>query len=492
MRPANGGCGKTASTGPPVQLGALAAGPREMVCCWGLPLADPNRKITMQESSTPPTAAPPIREPAPQKTAISNRSALLIVFLVVFIDLLGFGIVLPLLPVIGDSYVTRLVGGGEENPLAGAIVGCLMASFSLMQFLAAPIWGRVSDRVGRRPILLIGLAGSVVFYTLFGYACTVPAETNADLALTLLFVARIGAGLAGATIATAQAVIADCTPPEKRKHGMALIGAAFGIGFTFGPILAAVALLSFPDNLEMVGYGAAGLSLIALVLGLRLLPETRRFEEAPLGKRQWLNWSAMRQALANSAIGPVILTFFLATLGFASFETTLALFLEKAMKFSKYQTYLVFAYVGLVLMLTQGLLYRRLARRVSEPTFMAMGIALMALGLVGLAIVTWAEASQAFVEVVQKALLFAALATAVVGFAFLTPSAQALISRRTDPNQQGEILGVNQSAAALARILGPLIGVTLFKVMTPPLLPYAFGAIVLVLMLPMMPRIRRG
>jgi DHA1 family tetracycline resistance protein-like MFS transporter len=448
----------------------------------------------MQDTSPKPASTEALEAPGPAP-APSNRSALLIVFLVVFIDLLGFGIVLPLLPVIGLTYVGQLIPGGtseEGNALAGMVVGALMASFSLMQFLGAPIWGRLSDRFGRRPILLIGLGGSVVFYALFGYACTMPAETQAALALTLLFVARIGQGLAGATIGTAQAVIADSTPPEKRKHGMALIGAAFGIGFTFGPILAAIALLSFPNHLEAVGYVASSLSFIALMLGLWLLPETRRFDKAPPIGRTWLNWSATRLALSNAAIGPVILAFFLATLGFASFETTLALFLESVLKFEKYQTYLIFAYVGVVLMLTQGLLYRRLARRLTEPTFMTIGIVLMALGLVGLGIVTLTAGNVSLPDVLLKILLFGSLAVAVVGFAFLTPSAQALVSRRADPNEQGEILGVNQSAAAMARILGPLIGVTLFKLMTPPLLPYAFGALVLVGMLPLMPRIRRG
>jgi MFS transporter, DHA1 family, tetracycline resistance protein len=441
-----------------------------------------------------PDTTPTSTVPEAPTSAPSNRSALLIVFLVVFIDLLGFGIVLPLLPVIGDTYVEELMPGGrdEDNPRAGMVVGALMASFSLMQFLAAPVWGRLSDRIGRRPILLIGLGGSVIFYGLFAYACTLAAAAQAGLALTLLFIARIGQGLAGATIGTAQAVIADSTPPDKRKHGMALIGAAFGIGFTFGPLIAALALVAFPDYLAAVGGLAAGLSFIALILGFLLLPETRQFDKAPPTTKHWINWSAARQALGSGSVGPVILAFFLATLGFASFETTLALFLEKVLHFARSETYLVFAYVGLVLMLTQGLLYRRLARRVPEATFMSMGIGLMALGLVGLGIVTWTTDQDAVPQEVLGVVLYGSLATAVVGFAFLTPSAQALISRRTDQNQQGEILGVNQSASAMARILGPLIGITLFKVMTPHILPYAFGAVLLVLMLPLMPRIRRG
>jgi MFS family permease len=420
----------------------------------------------------------------------ANRSALFIVFLVVFIDLLGFGIVLPLLPVIGDQYVGALIGGNRDNPLAGAILGLLMATFSLMQFLGAPIWGRISDRIGRRPILLLGLVGSVVFYALFGYACTLPKDDSALLALVLLFVARAGQGIAGANISTAQAVIADCTPPDKRKHGMALIGAAFGIGFAFGPLIGAVAMTVFKENHEAVGYTAAALSFVALVLGIRLLPETRKFVEAPPVGRGWINWSALRWALGSSAIGPVILTFFLATLGFAAFETTLALFLRDTLDFPEAKSYLIFAYIGLVLIVTQGFLYRRLARRWSESTFMVIGICFMALGLAGLGFVTLSRRMDSSDNTMLMTVVFVALAFAVIGFAFLTPSAQALISRRTSLSQQGEILGVNQSASALSRILGPPIGITLLKVN--PLLPYVFGAGVLVLMLPLMPRVRKG
>jgi DHA1 family tetracycline resistance protein-like MFS transporter len=439
----------------------------------------------MQDTSPPPTPAE-----APT-SAPSNRSALLIVFLVVFIDLLGFGIVLPLLPRIGDEYVAALVEGGKTSPLGGPILGALMASFSLMQFVAAPLWGRLSDRVGRRPILLVGLTGSVVFYALLGFACSLP-DQQAGLALTLLFISRLGAGLAGATIATAQAVIADCTPPDKRKHGMALIGAAFGIGFTFGPLVGALAMAVAPHHHEAVGYTAAVLSLVALGLGLRLLPETRQFDRTSAAKRNWVDRSALRHALANPAVGPVILVFFLASLGFAAFETTLALFLQTSLQLAEDKSYLIFAYVGFVLMLTQGFLYRRLARRLSEATFMVLGIVHMALGLAGLAAVT-VLAEQVDVNwAITMVLVFLSLGVAVVGFAFMTPSAQALISRRTDASQQGEILGVNQSASAMARILGPPLGISLFKLTDPPVLPYVFGAVVLLAMLPIMPRIRRG
>ena len=166
------------------------------------------------------------------------------------------------------------------------------------------------------------------------------------------------------------------------------------------------------------------------------------------------------------------------------------MFLKDTLGFAADKSYLFFAYIGLVLMLTQGLLYRRLARRVSEPTFMIVGIVLMALGLAGLGAVTVTVRSSGGDGSATMILVFAALALAVMGFAFLTPSAQALISRRTNLNQQGEILGVNQSAAALARILGPPIGISLLKLN--PLWPYIFGAGLLVMMLPLMPRVRRG
>jgi MFS family permease len=438
---------------------------------------------------TPPSSAPsPSTSPIVLPGGTTPRSALLIVFLVVFIDLLGFGIVLPLLPLYGDDYLKAYFPRGAESPEGGAILGLLMSSFSFMQFIFAPIWGRISDRIGRRPILVLGLIGSVLFYALFGYASDLP-ETSAGLALALLFAARIGQGVAGATIATAQAVIADCTTPDKRRHGMALIGAAFGIGFTFGPLVGAGALALFPAHRGATGYAAAVLSGVALVLALRLLPETRHFGEAPTS-RKWLDLGAMRAALGHPLIGPVVLTFFLATLGFGAFETTLAMMNRDLLGLPKEKNYLMFAYVGFVLMLTQGVIYRRLAKRVTEITFMALGILLMGTGVAGLAGVNWLKANGTGTGLLP--LMMAGMTLAVMGFAFLTPSAQALVSRGTSKDRQGEVLGVNQSAASMARILGPIFGLTLYKATPEHLLPYIFGAALLLAMLPLIPRIRRG
>jgi DHA1 family tetracycline resistance protein-like MFS transporter len=478
------------------------AGPHRMVIDFrpdSRPTFESPRRVTMPDFDTAQTDSPTAPSPVPSEISPpqqSNRSALLIVFLVVFIDLLGFGIILPLLPRYADSYLAALLPGRKEDPLGGVILGLLMSSFSAMQFLFAPLWGRVSDHVGRRPILLLGLFGSVVFYLLFGFASDLPAQSAAELAIILLFVARLGAGIAGATLATAQAVIADSTPPEKRKHGMALIGAAFGIGFTFGPLIGFGSLRWFSNHPGIIGYVAAGLSGIALLLGFKLLPETRRPGDGPR-TRKWIDWGGLQKVVHSPALWPVVMTFFLATFGFGMFEPTLALLLQDALQLDADDSFLIFAFIGLILLLAQGLLYRRLAHRVSEATFMFAGILLMALGLACLGGVTLL-AAQDYPSVYPPdfgallTLTLISLAIAVVGFALLTPSAQALVSRRSDPAKQGEMLGVNQSASALARILGPAVGLPLYKLESSHLLPYAFGTVLLLLMLPLIPRIRRG
>jgi DHA1 family tetracycline resistance protein-like MFS transporter len=377
-----------------------------------------------------------------------------------------------------------------------------------MQFLFSPMWGRISDRVGRRPILLLGLCSSAVFYALLGVALSLGSE-DAKLALGLLFLARIGAGIAGATIGTAQAVIADCTPPEHRRHGMALIGAAFGIGFTFGPLVGFAALTWLPNVHGAVGFVAAGLSLVALLLGIRLLPETRFANIAPAPtqssaggtgvslapppstSRKIFDLQRLRSVLQAPTVGILMAVFFLSTFGFASFEATLALYNQDVLRMNDENNFLIFAYVGFVLLLTQGFLYRRLAKRWGEMTFMVIGLLLMGGGVASLG-----AASYASYQDPEASILFTwvmiGLAVAVMGYAFLTPSIQALISRRSDPARQGEVLGVNQSASAMARILGPLVGLSLYKAHPSHLLPYALGALLIVVMLPLLPRVAKG
>ncbi len=434
----------------------------------------------------------------------SRRSALLIVFLVVFIDLLGFGIVLPLLPLYANRLLTPMFPGDEGRLARGALLAALMASFSFMQFLFAPVWGRVSDRVGRRPVLLLGLAGSAVFYALFAYASHLGFAGEPALAVALILLARVGAGVAGATISTAQAVIADCTPPERRAHGMALIGAAFGIGFTFGPLLCYTSF--FVPSKAAPGAAAAGLSLLALLLGIALLPETLR--AGAEGRRHWFRLGATLEVLRAPAIGTLVVTFFLATVAFGSLESTLALMnqvllsagrvvraeemsdeqLEEVFKKSS----LIFAFVGFVLMLVQGFVYRRFVSRVGEVRFLRAGVLLMLLGLGGVIATVLGVARGALAgdgTVIPVALVI--LAVLVTGFALMTPSVQSLISRRADPTRQGEILGVNQSMSALARILGPAIGSFLFFVEPTHAVPYVVGAGLMAVVLVLTLRLRQ-
>ena len=464
-----------------------------MVSCTGRPVREVER-LTMenlQRAPAPPAETAPLSPTPPAPGAPSNRSALLVVLLVVFIDLLGFGIVLPLLPLYAEELLEPLFPGDAQRVVRGGILGLLMASFSAMQFLFAPVWGRISDRVGRRPILLLGLAASVVFYTLFGLASELGAQGWLALGLTLLFVARLGAGLAGATIGTAQAVIADCTPPDRRAHGMALIGAAFGIGFTFGPLIGFGSL--FLPAAGAPGYIAAFLSLVAFSLGVILFKETLRTGSAAGLRRRWFDRRGLWNVLHTPAVGILVVTFFLATFAFGGLESTLALvnkFLltgevareiptRQAARTTERINFLVFAYVGFILMLTQGLIYRRLVRRLGEVRLMRAGIVLMTLGLAG-AVGVLIGREQLGGRSILLGVALLDMTVAVMGFAFVTPSVQSLISRRSDPARQGEVLGVNQSASALARILGPLLGVSFFFLLPSHILPYAFGAGLLV------------
>jgi MFS family permease len=405
----------------------------------------------------------------------SSRAPLLIIFVTVFIDLLGFGIVLPILP----RYA-------EHFQVSKPMLGLLMASFSAMQFLFAPLWGRVSDRVGRRPILILGLVGSAVFYTLFGYVTSLGAggQLWGLGVVPWLYVCRIGAGIAGATIPTAQAYIADVTGPGERAKGMALIGAAFGIGFCFGPLLGAAFLPAEPEVVvstevdvaadqapavdpnppsAVPGYLAGILSGLATLSAIFLLPESLQ-PGSRAEARHWLDISSLKEAVAQPAIGLILLTIFITTIAFGQFETTLSL-LTESLGLPHRKNYLVFAYIGFVLALSQGLIVRRLLPRVGELLMSRAGTALMTVGLVliGLSASTH-----------SKSLLYAVIPIAVIGFSAVTPSLQSLLSRHSAATQQGGILGLGQSISALARILGPAMGVPLNGIDVS--LPYWVGA----------------
>ena len=334
-----------------------------------------------------------------------------------------------------------------------------MSSFSAMTFIFAPLWGRLSDRIGRRPVLIVGLIGSVGFYILFGVATVFQS-------MALLFVARIGAGIAGATIPAAQAYIADVTSLQNRAKGMALIGAAFGLGFTFGPLLGAAALL-FSARCErqsvarLCGGRAVGYRFAA-----------GDFSACPSrcgparGRRvtRIFDWRAWHDAFETVSVPALLATAFASVVSFAAFETTLSLLLNDenlAFKFKFHQVLLYYAFIGLTLSIAQGFLVRRLAPIVGEVRNDAGRRRHHDARLRPL------DRGQPGGELW---LLMLASAIEVTGFALMTPSLQSLISRRSDPAKQGGILGVSQSTSSLARVVGPLIAVPLFF-QSPPL-PY--------------------
>ncbi len=378
-----------------------------------------------------------------------RKASLAVIFLTVFIDLLGFGMVLPLLPIYAKDFAEQL-GLEPGHSRIGVLIGLLMSSFSLMQFIFSPLWGRLSDRIGRRPVLMIGLGGSVVFYTLFGVATVLKS-------LPMLFASRIGAGIAGATISTAQAYIADATTLKTRARGMALIGAAFGLGFTFGPLFGFLAVPSGRgDPGPGPGYAAAALSAVALALAYFKLPESLR-PESSAQKMHWFNVDALRKALATPAVGVLLLTIFICVFSFANLESTLSLMInaeDVGYGFDFRQVCLTYAFIGLVLTIVQGGIVRQVATRLPEGVMASGGAAIEVVGFV---VLTRAAVNPSL------NLLLVGLAIVVTGFAFVTPSLNSLLSRWTDPAKQGGILGIGQSVSALARILGPMAGVPLFE-----------------------------
>jgi multidrug resistance protein len=351
--------------------------------------------------------------------------ALGIVFLTVFLDLVGFGIVLPLLP----FYATELGASPFE-------VGLIIASYSAMQFLFAPIWGSLSDRYGRRPLLLVGLFGSAASYLVFGLAQS----------LEVLLLSRVIAGIMGANIPVAQAYIADSTTSDRRARGMGLIGAAFGLGFIFGPAIGGG--LS-PWGYGVPGFAAAGLSLAAATAAWLWLPESLAPENrvrngfgilsAVTGRAR-----AATRVLARKRLRDPIGVFFLGTMGFAGFTTIFPLFLENPLGLTAVYAGGMFALVGMVSAGVQGALIGPMVERYGEQVNAAIGGTLLSAGVIAMGL------GQSILATILS------LVAVGLGWGLLAPSLQSLVSRRAMANEQGEVLGVNQSASALARVIGPV------------------------------------
>ncbi len=350
---------------------------------------------------------------------MASISPLVIIFVTVFIDLLGFGIIIPLLPFYAESFGASAFA-----------IGLLGTSFSLMQFLFSPIWGRWSDRVGRKPIILVGLMGSCVSYLALALSTS----------LALVFFARILGGIAGANIPTAQAYIADVTTPENRARGMGMVGAAFGLGFIFGPAIGGLLSRISP---ETPMWFASALCLANFVAAWFLLPESRSANASTRGLGRM---EAFRHALARPTLLLLLALYFIVTMAFSGFEATFALFSEAKFGYTTSTIGFVFAFIGVVLAVVQGVLVGKVVKIIPERRLIPLAILAIAIGI-GLIPFVWSVPT-----------LLGALGVLAVGMGFNNPSLSSMVSRLADPDDQGGILGLASSLSSLGRVVGPAWG----------------------------------
>jgi MFS transporter, DHA1 family, tetracycline resistance protein len=400
---------------------------------------------------------------------MKRRPSILVIFLTVFIDLVGFGIVLPQLPLYAKGYHAN-----------GFELGLLMASFSAMQFLFAPAWGHLSDRIGRRPVLLVSIAGSAVAYAWFALATRLEGST----ALWMIIASRAFAGICGANITVAQAYIADITPPEQRSRRMGLIGMAFGLGFIFGPWIGGRSSDWLGDGGP--GWVAGALCAVNFILACFILPEswTPSSEHVPNRARvaQW------QHTLGQPTIGLLIAIFFLATFCFTCFELTLGLIIsrnfgldlqnDEDMKIARRIAGTLFMYCGIVGAFVQGGPIGRLVKKFGERKLITGSLFLTGISLALVPLVhgnvhqsgelSWrvlfSDAGGAWWG------LLGVLALLAIGTGLTRPPLFGLLSMLTPANEQGVTIGVAQSAGSLARIAGPMFAGAFFQ--AKPSLPY--------------------
>ena len=381
-----------------------------------------------------------------------KKPSVLIIFLTVFIDLIGFGIVLPLLPIFAKNL-----------DASGFTIGGLMAIYSAMQFLFAPLWGRLSDRIGRRPVLLVSTAGAAISYALFALGC---GQTGLA-ALVLLFIARTFAGICGANITVAQAYIADITPPEERSKKMGLIGMAFGLGFIFGPAIGGLGLKFW--GVTAPGWIAAALCAANFLFTFARLPESWKPGALTAARPRFEHF---KETMQRPGVGMLVLVFFLATFCFASFETTIGLLVSRNFglnyetikgvhTFDSKISYL-FMYCGIIGAFVQGGPLGRVVKKMGEPLLITLSLVFVAVSLAPMPFVT------------NWPLLLVVLAILSIGSSLTRPPVFGMLSNLTPAAEQGATIGTAQSAGSLARIGGPIFAASLLDLH--PAMPYLICA----------------
>ena len=339
---------------------------------------------------------------------------------------------IPLLTYVGKAYNASSIE-----------IGLLMASYSAAQFVFAPMWGRFSDWVGRRPIMLISLIGSTTGYLMFAFAHS----------LTWLFIARIVAGCAAANISTAQAIVADCMPPEQRTKGMGMVGAAIGLGFVLGPALAGVLVTENSYTLPFIV--AAVLSGLDFVLAFFLLPETLHYRRDQHLEERRFSIRRLYEALHVQYIPRLLSISLIYYIAFAAMESTFALYGMTLFGMTAKQNSAILFLVGILMVLVQGGAIRHASKRFGDRNLLVFGVCGVMIGL-------------AFMGLSSTiSLLTLSVSVMAIASGFVAPAITSLISQLSSDEVQGGILGLNQSMASLGRIFGPIVGTILFQFASP-------------------------
>lgn len=356
----------------------------------------------------------------------TNNKALFTIFLIVFIDLLGFGIIIPLLPYFAETF--------HANPTQ---IGLLVASYSLFQFIAAPILGRLSDRYGRKRILVISQIGSAIGFLILGLADSLP----------LLFLARVIDGITGGNISVAQAYMADITNKKNRAKGMGLLGAAFGLGFMFGPAIGGI-LSTY--SFSTPSFFAAAIALLAAVSSSLFLTETVNIKKTTKSPKVRLSLKSIQSLLHTQPIGILIISLFVISIGMSGIQATYAIWTERTFSWGPRQVGYMFALIGLTSIITQLLILPRAIKKFGERKTLIYAVPSIAIGLL------W------FLLPPSPTLLIPAHIFLALGNGLTNPTLQAIASESVSKNEYGQTLGILHSAASLGRIIGPILGGYLF------------------------------
>jgi DHA1 family tetracycline resistance protein-like MFS transporter len=365
------------------------------------------------------------------------KGALLAIFLIILVDFLGFGLIIPLLPF--------YVPGYQHNALK---VTLLFSIFSICQFVGAPVLGALSDRYGRRPVLIVSQLGSAAGYVLLAIASTESFGWRPEARLALVYLSRVIDGFTGGNVSTAQAYISDVTTSENRAKGMGLIGAAFGIGFCLGPFLGGV-LGSY--NRTWPAYAAAGLAGAAALQTFLKLPESTVHK--PTEARLWFHPSTFAPVFRQPIVAQLLLISFVSMAAFVMMEATIGIFMAavfgwKDPELAARNTGLFFGYWGLVIVVVQGGLIGRMTRKWGEWRLAVVGPVMVAAGMATIAYVGWAPAL--WIMVVGGTINS-------VGRSLQTPTLSSLLSKYSDPREQGAVFGLYHGLSSLARVIGPMI-----------------------------------